>query len=86
MMGVQAASAQLFSDFCLNDHVPSDYGDKGERGQLADAREGHKPAAGRRGPRQHRMSESIAATAAITVLRVAIPAWRRRDPQPLRSL
>jgi hypothetical protein len=25
MMGVQAASAQLFYDFCLNDHVPSDH-------------------------------------------------------------
>ena len=24
MMGVQAASAQLFYDFCLDDHVPSD--------------------------------------------------------------
>ena len=34
----------------------------------------------------HRMPESIVATVAITVLRVAIPAWRRRDPQLLRSL
>jgi hypothetical protein len=25
MMGVQAASAQLFYDFCLDDHVPSDH-------------------------------------------------------------
>ena len=25
MMGVQAASAQLFCDFCLDDHVPSDH-------------------------------------------------------------
>jgi Transposase DDE domain len=25
MMSVQAASAQLFYDFCLNDHVPSDH-------------------------------------------------------------
>ena len=24
MMGVQAASNQLFYDFCLDDHVPSD--------------------------------------------------------------
>jgi hypothetical protein len=25
MMGVQAASAQPFYDFCLDDHVPSDH-------------------------------------------------------------
>jgi hypothetical protein len=25
MMGVQAAAAQLFYDFCLDDHVPSDH-------------------------------------------------------------
>ena len=25
MMGVQAASAQLFYDFCLDDRVPSDH-------------------------------------------------------------
>ena len=25
MMGVQATSAQLFYDFCLDDHVPSDH-------------------------------------------------------------
>jgi transposase len=25
MMGVQAASAQLFYDFCLDDHIPSDH-------------------------------------------------------------
>ena len=25
MMGVQAASAQLFYDLCLDDHVPSDH-------------------------------------------------------------
>jgi hypothetical protein len=25
MMGVQAASAQLFYDFCLDDHVPCDH-------------------------------------------------------------
>ena len=25
MMGVQAASAQLFYDFCLDDHVPTDH-------------------------------------------------------------
>ncbi len=25
MMGVQAAPAQLFYDFCLDDHVPSDH-------------------------------------------------------------
>jgi hypothetical protein len=25
MTGVQAASAQLFYDFCLDDHVPSDH-------------------------------------------------------------
>ena len=25
MMGVQGASAQLFYDFCLDDHVPSDH-------------------------------------------------------------
>ena len=25
MMGVQAASAQLFYDFCLDDHVPADH-------------------------------------------------------------
>jgi hypothetical protein len=25
MMGVQATSARLFYDFCLDDHVPSDH-------------------------------------------------------------
>jgi transposase len=25
MMGIQAAAAQLFYDFCLDDHVPADH-------------------------------------------------------------
>ena len=34
MMGVQAAAAQLFYDFCLDDHVPSDHLLRGIDGHL----------------------------------------------------
>jgi transposase len=34
MMGVQAAAAQLFYDFCLDDHVPSDHLLRGINGHL----------------------------------------------------
>jgi hypothetical protein len=34
MMGVQAASGQLFYDFCLDDHVPSDHLLRGIDGHL----------------------------------------------------
>jgi hypothetical protein len=34
MMGVQAASAQPFYDFCLDDHVPSDHLLRGIDGHL----------------------------------------------------
>ena len=34
MMGVQAASAQLFYDFCLDDHVPCDHLLRGIDGHL----------------------------------------------------
>jgi transposase len=45
MMGVQAASAQLFYDFCLDDHVPSDHMLRGiERHlELDDLRQSLKP-------------------------------------------
>src|ERR1700729_1493135 len=49
-----------------------DRGHKGERGQLADARDGHQPTAGRRGSCHSLMSASIAATAVITAVRAAI--------------
>ena len=34
MMGFQAASAQLFYDFCLDDHVPCDHLLRGIDGHL----------------------------------------------------
>jgi hypothetical protein len=45
MMGVQAASAQLFYDFCLDDHVPSDHLLRGIDGHLdfEDLRQTLKP-------------------------------------------
>jgi hypothetical protein len=45
MMGVQAAAAQLFYDFCLDDHVPSDHLLRGINGHLdfEDLRQTLKP-------------------------------------------
>ena len=45
MMGVQAAPAQLFYDFCLDDHVPSDHMLRGVDRHLAldDLRQSLKP-------------------------------------------
>jgi hypothetical protein len=45
MMGVQAASAQPFYDFCLDDHVPSDHLLRGIDGHLdfGDLRQTLKP-------------------------------------------
>ena len=45
MMGVQAASTQLFYDFCLDDHVPCDHLLRGIDGhlELAGLRQTLKP-------------------------------------------
>jgi transposase len=45
MMGVQAAAARFFYDFCLDDHVPDDHQLRGidRHLELEDVRNGLKP-------------------------------------------
>jgi hypothetical protein len=45
MMGVQAAAARLFYDFCLDDHVPTDHQLRGIDRQLPVRRPHMAPAA-----------------------------------------